>query len=198
MDFLRIMVIMWIQLTSVMKSCLVTNASGLVSQVATSSIKTGIFYASTLFCMHATYMRLMLYKIYQNWYLSTLIHWAFVNICLIISISNIHKHTEEIIFSYFLFWNIWKMPDYTPNNIVDIILMLGECRCSYNKQQNYIVIVFLTDNTQMIEPLHDLCCVNNNIQFKDILLIYLREMIRKLLQLLAMAAINPHVFIRQI
>jgi len=27
----------------------------------------------------------------------------------------------------------------------------GEC-CNYQQQQNYIVIVFLADNTQMIEP----------------------------------------------
>jgi len=54
-----------------------------------------------------------------------------------------------------------------------------------NKQQNYIVIVFLTDNTQIIEPLHNLCCVNDKVQLKNnkhVILIYLKEMIRKLLQ----------------
>jgi len=76
------------------------------------------------------------------------------------------------------------MPDSRPNDIVDIILVLGECRCNC-KQQNYIVIVSLTDNTQMIKLLHDLCCVNDNVQFKndkDVVLIYPREMICKLLQ----------------
>jgi len=46
-----------------------------------------------------------------------------------------------------------------------------------NEQQNYIMIIFLTGNTQMIESLHDSYCVNNNVQFKnnkDVVLIYSR------------------------
>jgi len=44
------------------------------------------------------------------------------------------------------------MPDYTQNNIVDI-LVLGECRCNYQRAELYCDR-FLIDNTQMIEPLH--------------------------------------------
>jgi len=58
------------------------------------------------------------------------------------------------------------MPNYTPNDIIDIIQYWENVIVITNKQQNYIVIVFLTDNTQMIELLHDLYCVNDNVQLK--------------------------------
>jgi len=96
--------------------------------------------------------------------------------------KKIYTHIEEIVFSYFFFWNIRKMPNYTLNNIVDIILILGKYSCNY---QEAIELYSFPDNIQMIEPLHDLCCINDNIQFKndkDVILIYPKKMIRKLLQ----------------
>jgi len=53
------------------------------------------------------------------------------------------------------------MPDYTSNRyysrVTENVVVIT------NKQQSYIVIIFLTYNIQMIKPLHDLCSINNNI-----------------------------------
>jgi len=64
-----------------------------------------------------------------------------------------------------------------------------------NKQQNYIVIVFLTNNTKMIESLHDLCCINDNpVQKRQRCCINILERdYPQVVAVLAMETINPHV-----
>jgi len=52
------------------------------------------------------------------------------------------------------------MSDYTLNDIVDIILVLGEYCCNYQQAELYRDR-FPTDNIQMIELLH-LCCDNSS------------------------------------
>jgi len=73
------------------------------------------------------------------------------------------------------------MLDYTPNDIVDIILVLEEYCCNYQQAAELYHDRF-PDNTKMIKPLYDLYYANVQKNDKDVVLIYPREMIRKLLQ----------------
>jgi len=77
------------------------------------------------------------------------------------------------------------MPDYTSNEIVDIILVLGECHNNYRQAAVlHTVIDFLIDDIQIIVWFPGLYCANDNVNVKNdknVVLTYQKEMIQQYL-----------------